>query len=264
MKRISILTLLALPVLLFSCKSAKEVTKPLLYFNDPKGDSLATALSFDPVYQKGDVIYISVSTDDKRTTEIFNQPNIVSGGVQAGGVAPTVGYLVSNDGNIRVPVLGSYHVEGLTKHQLTQAMNDAVRQYSRDTAAVVNIRLLNYKVTVLGEVMKPGTITVTNDRLNFTEALGIAGDLTAYARRDNIKVIREVNGVRKVGIINLQDNSVFSSPYYYLRQNDVIYVEMNDRKINNVDNTNVRNIGIVATIISTLAVVTTLITQFKN
>jgi polysaccharide export outer membrane protein len=113
--------------------------------------------------------------------------------------------------------------DGLTRLQLEDTLNVAFREFTIDP--VVNVRFLNYKVTVMGEVLKPGTFTLPNERVTILEAIGMAGDLTVMGKRESVTVIREVNGKREVGKVNLLSSKVFESPYYYLRTNDVIYVE---------------------------------------
>lgn len=250
---------------LFSCVSSKERTQELIYFKNLKDSALNKVMFTEPTFQKGDMIYITVSTEDKKTNEAFNMPNIVAGGGQAANAnTPGVGYLVDERGQIRLPIIGTLQVEGITKEQLKQKVNQEIARFAKDETPVVTIRWLNFRVSLLGEVNRPGTYPLSNEKVSVLDAISLAGDLTMYGKRDNIRIIRESNGKREIGLLNLNDGNIFSSPYFYLRQNDIVYVEMNDRKVINTDQTTVRNIGIAATIISTLSLVLTLILQFQQ
>ncbi|MBK8501594.1 MAG: polysaccharide biosynthesis/export family protein [Saprospiraceae bacterium] len=133
------------------------------------------------------------------------------------------GYLVDPKGDIDFPILGSINLNGLTTVEAKESIAKLLTSYLRDP--VVNIRFLNFKITVSGEVANPGTFTVVNERITLPEAISRAGDLTNYADRRNILIIREIDGVRTFNRINLQSSSIFDSDYYYLRQNDLVYIE---------------------------------------
>ncbi len=150
---------------------------------------------------------------------------------------------------------------GLSKTLLTDNLNKGIKQYV--DSAIVTIRLLNYRVTILGEVTRPGTYSIPSERVTILDAIGLAGDLNIYGRRDNIKVIRTVNGVREMGTLNLNTGNIFNSPYFYLRQNDFVYVEMNDRKIPNTDQANIGNVSLALGIISAVSVVLSAINVFR-
>ncbi len=133
------------------------------------------------------------------------------------------GYFVDREGYINFPVLGRLKVGGLTLPQIEKMISDGTQVYLKD--AVVNARFLNFKVTVLGEVNRPGTVRISNQRINLLEILGNAGDFTPYANRTNVLLIREENGQRTYQRLNFQSEALFHSPYFYLKQNDVLYVE---------------------------------------
>jgi polysaccharide export outer membrane protein len=133
------------------------------------------------------------------------------------------GYLVDNEGNIDFPTLGTVKVGGLTTREIKTNIQEQLSAYLKQ--AVVNVRILNFKVTVSGEVRIPGTVTVPNQRITILEAIGLAGDFTNYANRSNVLITREENGVRTYARLDLQSPEVFKSPYFYLQQNDYIYVE---------------------------------------
>jgi polysaccharide biosynthesis/export protein len=250
---------------LIGCVSSKERTQELIYFKNLRDSAFQKVLYTEPTFQQGDLIFITVSTEDKKTNEAFNMPNMVAAGGQAASAnTPGVGYLVDERGNINLPIIGTLKVEGMTKNVLNNILLTEIKTYTKDNKPVVNVRWLNFRVSLLGEVNRPGTYPINNEKVSVLDAISLAGDLTMYGKRDNIRVIREINGKREVGVLNLQDGSIFNSDFFYLRQNDVVYVEMNDRKIINTDQTTVRNIGIAATIISTVSLLITMVLQFSN
>jgi polysaccharide export outer membrane protein len=152
-----------------------------------------------------------------------------------GGYGSLQTYLVSNDGTIDFPVLGNLQVGGLTKSQCEKMLHDKIKPYLNAAEnPVVTVRMSNYKISVIGEVNRPGMYTVGNEKINILEALAQAGDLTIYGVRENVKLIRENDkGKKEIYTLNLNDAGIISSPYYYLQQNDIIYVEPNKVKARN-------------------------------
>jgi polysaccharide export outer membrane protein len=144
-------------------------------------------------------------------------------------------------------------VDGITKARLTAMLDSTLKTYL--TNPYCSIRFLNYKITVIGDIAKPGVYNIPSERVNLLEALGLAGDLNVTARRDNVLVMREQNGKRQWGRIDLTKPDIFSSPFYQLQQNDVIYVDLSKVKVVNTDQTAVRNISIITGIVSTVAIV---------
>ncbi|MGL5547943.1 MAG: polysaccharide biosynthesis/export family protein, partial [Tannerellaceae bacterium] len=136
--------------------------------------------------------------------------------------------LVNSTGNIDFPVIGTIHVAGKTRQQLVDQLKKELTTYMHDP--IVSVKYLNYKITVLGEVAKPGSFTIPNERITLLEALGLAGDMTVYGKRNNVLVIREINNKQLHHRVNMNSNDLFSSPVYYLQQNDVVYVEPNKAK----------------------------------
>ena len=217
------------------------------------------------VVQKNDLLSIVVYSDNAAATAIYNQPvggtsmtnvgAIVGGEINSSASAlPTGGYLVSNAGNIEFPQLGRLHIEGLTKDQLVDLLNSKLA----DTLLkhpYYSIRFLNFKITMVGEVVRPGMYTIPSERVNIIEAIGLAGDLTFYGLRTNILVIRETNGQRAFGHLDITDPKIFNSPYFYLQQNDVVIVDLNKRKVAANDNQVLRNVSLVGTIVSTFAII---------
>jgi polysaccharide biosynthesis/export protein len=217
-----------------------------------------------PVIQKGDLLSIMVYSDNPTATAIYNQSltagSSASGttglGNNPGLISPaSPGYLVDELGDIQFQGVGKLHVEGLSKSQLTDLLNSRLKDFLQNP--YYNIRFLNYKITIIGDVARPGVYTIPTERVNLLEALGLAGDLNITARRENIIIIREQNGRREFGTIDLRQPDLFLSKFYQLQQNDIVYVDLNKNKAAQNDQTTVRNIGLAASIVSTIAIVLT-------
>lgn len=244
---------------LSSCVSNKELTRKSQYFTQISDSLLAKAATeHEPVFQKGDILSIAVITPNELSSRLFNQPNGTAtpqgeATAGAGNVAQANGgYLINEKGNITLPLFGSFHAEGFTRQTLTDTLTNKLSNYL--DSPIVSIRLMNYKITVLGEVARPGTFSIPSERITILDALGLSGDLTIYGKRNNIRVIRTVNGTRETGVLDLNKGDIFNSPFFNLRQNDIVYVEMNDRKIPNTDQASLRNVSIALGIISALGV----------
>ena len=215
---------------LFSCNYNRQIT----YFPDLKDTSITLVnKNFEPVIQKGDILYVGVTSADPISSAAFNSSNVQPSQIASGGANftqnVTSGLLVNSDGSIMVQNIGKMQALGKTKAQLTDEIQKALLPYLKDP--VVNIRFMNYRVTVLGEVNRPSTIPISNERVSILEAIGLAGDLTIYGKRDDILYIHENEGQKEFHRINLNDNSLYKSPYFYLQSNDVLYVTPNKSKI---------------------------------
>jgi polysaccharide export outer membrane protein len=206
----------------------------------------------EPIIRKGDVLSIIVFSDNPDATRIYNQAAGTGGTtLPVGGTGSLPpGYQVDQNGNIVFQALGTMHVEGLTKAQLKDSLDSKLKQYL--TNPYYSIRFLNYKFTVVGEVGHPGIINIPGETINMLEALAMAGDMTIYGRRDNILVIRDNNGKREWARLDITKPEIVSSPYYYLQQNDIIYVEATQRKLS--DPNVLRNLAIITTLTSTFAI----------
>jgi len=219
----------------------------------------------EPIIQKGDLLSITIYSESPAASAVYNQgsstgtasPNMSAASMSGGGSGGSGGYLVDGNGNIQFQSLGNIHVEGLTKLQLTAILDTALQTYLTKPYSVV--RFLNYKITLIGEVAKPGVYSIPSERVNILEAIGLAGDLTVTGRRDNVLVMREQNGRRQWGRVDLTKPEIFSSSFYQLQQNDIVYVDLTKGKAAASDQTTVRNIGIITGIISTVAIVITVI-----
>lgn len=224
-----------------SCTSTRQAT----YFNDTKDGTITTVIPVpESVIHKNDLLSISVTSLNAQATEVFNTPN-TSGSVNPNEVS---GYLVAADGMIQFPILGSMKAEGLTKEQLRTAITKKLVDRQLLTDPIVTIRIMNFRVTVLGEVRNPNVIPVPNEKISLLEAIGLAGDLTIYGKRENVLVIREENGQKIIKRINLNSNELLTSPYYYLQSDDVVYVEPNKSRV-----ASSRNTDWVPVVISTLS-----------
>lgn len=235
-KRKSLIILLLLPLLLAGCQSYKKVP----YLQDALQEAAAgnTGTADMPLYDARimpkDLLTIVVSCpEEPELAEPFNLT--VSTPISNIGDKITTQpvlqqYLVDNDGNVEFPVLGTIHLGGLTKGEAEQYIKDQLKSQFRETP-IVTVRMINYKISVIGEVGRPGTFTISNEKVNIFEALAMAGDMTIYGIRDNVKLIREDNtGKREIVTLNLNDQNILQSPYYYLQQNDILYVTPNKTK----------------------------------
>jgi len=210
-----------------SCVNTKSAT----YFNGIGNTTITpTTVDVEPVIQKNDLLSIYVSSPNAEANVQFNSINAT---VMSGSASQSIGYLVNTDGNIQFPVLGSIQAAGLTKRQFTEKLIRSFLDKKLLVDPIVNINFLNYRVTVLGEVGNPSVLNIGNEKVSMLEAIGLAGDLTIYAKRDNVLLIREENGVKTTRRINLNTDEIFTSPYYYLKSNDIVYVEPNSARIFN-------------------------------
>lgn len=215
--------------LIFLLLCACAPSRDLVYFKDLKDSGQSSEQiknRAEPTIQPNDLLSITVSTMNPESNVLFNNGVMQTVGSTTGAVATdrtNDGYLVGEDGTINFPVLGNVKLAGLTKAQATEKMASEIRNSVKKP--IVNIRFLNFRVTVIGEVNRPSTYVVPTEHINVVEALGLAGDLTAYGKRENILIIREKGGIRQVTHVNLNKKSILDSPYYSLQQNDIIYVE---------------------------------------
>ena len=223
-------------MLLSSCGSTKDVA----YFqNAAQVDLSASKVLYDARIMPKDELTITVSTTDPEAAIPFNMTvattltqntRITSG---SGGQLQT--YLVDNQGNIEFPIVGTVHLGGMTKLEAEQLIKSKIQPYmNANENPIVTVRMSSYKVSVLGEVTRPGSFTVSKEKVSILEALALAGDLTIYGVRDNVQLIREdASGQKAIYVLNLNDANIINSPYYYLQQNDIVYVTPNKVKAQN-------------------------------
>jgi len=213
--------------LLASCSSRKEI----VYFQDAeKLDNMKSLMKFEPVIEVNDILSITVSSLNDEVVEPFrmNSGNQQSGGGGSQSQAPQ-GYLVDIDGDIQFPVLGKIPVANKSRSKLEAFLTEEIKAYVTD--AVVAVRIINFRVIVLGEAGSETVVEVENERMSIPELFASVGGISYNGKRKNILVIRETDGVRSVGRVDITSADVFSNPYYYLKQNDIVYVEPTLRKV---------------------------------
>src|ERR1700722_4328590 len=256
-----------------SCVNAKKT----IYFNNIQDTVLShQRMNLEPVIRKSDLLLISVSSLNPEASMVLKSPNFVNaaggGGGGTGGVTPAGsaapvnpvsssssllnGYLVNTDGEVKFPVIGNIKAEGLTKKQLEDQIPRELVSRKLLIDPIVTIRFMNFRVTVIGEVARPSTINVTNERISILEALGLAGDLTIYGKRENVLLIREEGTDKIIHRMDLTSKDVLSSPYYYLKTNDIVYVEPNNARIASTSRTQ-QLLPIVLSALSFIAIIVT-------
>lgn len=204
---------------ILSCASKKDI----LYFQDVEVLNLEKIeQDFDPIIETNDILYITISSMNEEVLQPFlrNQMQIQQTSSSNPGLD---GYLVHNDGTISFPVLGDLEVGGKSRDEIETILKEKLSQFVKDV--VVDVRIMNFEITVIGEVKMPGIYTIKDERVTLPEALALAGDLTEDGKRSTITIVREENGVRKVAKIDYTQADFFNSPYYFLKQNDLVYVE---------------------------------------
>lgn len=227
------LALTTLVLTLDSCSSYKKIP----YFqNIEQVDLSASRGLYDATIMPKDLLSINVSTVNPDVAKPFNI-NIADNmtNTSSSDVANVRGYLVDNKGFINFPVIGKIHVAGLTKNQCEDLLQKKILPYMSSTEnPIVTVRMSSFRVTVIGEVGGPKVIPVTTEKMSIIEALASAGDLTVYGRRDNVLLIREdATGEKSYHRLNMNDANIINSPYYYLQQNDILYIEPNKVKARN-------------------------------
>ena len=214
---------------LFSCVSTKNVG----YLKNVKDATYVTDASPEAIIQRSDILSITITSLNAEASIVFNSTNnhVFNSSSSNGSVIQSGGYLVNGDGFIQIPILGNIKAEGLTKRELRDQITNTITTNRLLVDPIVTIRHMNYEVTVIGEVSRPTVINVPNEKISILKALGLAGDITVYGKRDNVLIIREVNGKKTLKRIDMNASTLLQSPYYYLMPNDVVYVEPNKNKL---------------------------------
>lgn len=219
--------ILTLGCFMNSCNTEEK----MIYFQDKSLNTASANLNiqeYDAIIQPGDIIKVVITSLSPEASSFFNliPPNDLS------NTAPT-GYLVNSYGNIEIPLVGSVKVSGLTTIQAKEAIKSKLEKFLQQPT--VQVTFENYRITILGEVLKPSVYFVNNAKISLPEALGLAGDLTIYGNRKNVLIIRDINGKKEFNYIDLTSRDFFSTPYYFLRNNDVVYIQPIKEKRVNVD-----------------------------
>lgn len=250
--------------MLASCQSYKKV--PYLQDTEGIGQAAQQEKLYDARIMPKDLLTIVVSCTSPELAVPFNLTVASPASVAANSSLTTQPvlqpYLVDNEGKVSFPVLGELKVGGLTKRETEQLIIDKLKPYIKETP-IVTVRMVNYKISVLGEVMRPGTFTISNEKVNLLEALAMAGDMTVWGVRDNVKLIREgVDGKQEIVTLDLNKAETILSPYYWLQQNDIVYVTPNKAKARNSDIGNSTSLWFSATSIL-VSLASLLVTIFK-
>lgn len=235
-----VITGLSLSLLLSTagCVSSRKI----VYFqSDPEnGSAVLMAEPYVTTIKPGDVLSIQVNSLNPEASTFFNPyaPMSVASGrtgqsTNSNGLPQIEGYLVSPNGVIELPLIGLVEAKGLTITQLKEEVRQKLQTYLKEPT--VNIRNLNFRVSVLGEVVRPSLFVVPNDQITLIEAISLAGDATIYGRRDNVLIVREENGQKTFARVDITKRSLFRSPYYYLHPNDIVYVEPGKARVSNAD-----------------------------
>lgn len=251
--------LLVTIAILTSCKSSKEIS----YLQDiPIYQQQIIDQKYEIIIHNDDLLGIMVNSRNPELSLPFNMP-LVSYQLGTPGSEVSqqriIGYLVDSEGYIDFPILGKLEVVGLTRGQLTDLIKNKLIQEDLIKDPIVTVQFLNYKISVMGEVARPGSFNITGDRITLLEALSMAGDLTIYGKRDRVAVIREQNGTRTIQFHDLRSADIFNSPYYYLQQNDIVYVEPNKTKAAQSSINQNNSVGVWVSVLSLLTTVAVLI-----
>jgi polysaccharide export outer membrane protein len=248
-------SLFFLALILFSCASRKDV----VYYQDIDNAPLQEKTnSYEIKVQPDDLLMIIVSASDPEIAAPFNLSTFTAVNPNKQdviGSQTTQLYLVDANGFIDFPVLGRLKVSGMPTSQVLKLLKDKISEYIK--SPIINLRIMNFKISVQGEVTLPGTYTISSERVTLIEALSMAKDLTIYGKRDNILIIREIDGVKTYNRVDITKAGFMNSPFYYLAQNDVVYVEPNKNKVNG--SAVGPNTGVIISITSLLITLITLI-----
>jgi polysaccharide export outer membrane protein len=252
------------------CLSSCVNQKQIAYFQKGinQSDTIQVAKVYVPKIQSGDILSISIGSLNPAASSFFNpysttpaNTDVTDATSLANGTmpAPTLaqsaspGFLVAADGSIELPLLGNIKLAGLTTSEARDTIKNRLKHFLKEPT--VNVRVMNYKISVMGEVTRPSVYVIPNEKITLPEAISMAGDLTIYGKRDNVLIIRDVDGKKEFGRINLNSREIYNSPYYYLHDNDIIYVEPGKGKAAQSD----RIYQILPVLLSALSLITIII-----
>jgi polysaccharide export outer membrane protein len=221
--------------ILSSCANQKRIVYFQKELNGP--DTINVAKQYVPTIQPGDILSIPISSLNPAASSFFNPYNSSGANISADGTGtgsaslaqPSAnGFLVDANGIIELPLIGTVKLGGLTTTQARDTIKNRLKTYLKEPT--VNVRFLNYKVSIMGEVARPSVYVIPNEKVTLPEALSMAGDLTIFAKRENVLIVRDNNGKKEFGRVNLNTREIFTSPYYYLHSGDLVYVEQGKSK----------------------------------
>jgi polysaccharide export outer membrane protein len=242
-----------------SCVSNKKIA----YFQDIQSvdkANLENAAKFtEPIIQSDDILSINIFTLNPQSGAIINQASstpLLGGSANTAMASQQItGFLVDKNGDIELALVGKIKVAGLTTYQAREFVRTKVSDFYKDPN--VQLRFANFKVSVLGEVTSPSSYTLPNEKVTILDALSLAGDLTIFGKRENILVVRDNDGKKEFARLNLNSSDIFNSPFYYLKQNDVVYVEPNKRKVSATNSAQLQTISVIASVLSVLVLALT-------
>jgi polysaccharide export outer membrane protein len=252
-------------IIVISLTSSCVSNKKIAYFQDIQTINqaqLENAVKFtEPTIQPDDILSINIFTLNPQSGSIINQAAstpTLGGNTNNSLATQNTGFLVDKNGEIELSLVGKLKVSGLTTYQARELIrNKAAEVYKQPN---VQLRFANFKVSVLGEVNAPSAYTLPNEKVSILDALSLAGDLTIYGKRDNVLIVRDNDGKKEFARLDLNSSNIFSSPFYYLKQNDVVYVEPNKRKVSASNSAQIQTIGVIASVVSVIVLA---ISSFK-
>jgi polysaccharide export outer membrane protein len=261
------------PVVLAMVSSSCVTSKPVQYFSEQLDTGRIQDYRIpDPVIERGDIMNIVIYSDNPEATLIFNQAGAGGAAMPSQGVSEmpksmssagnlSTAYQVDNAGRIRMHAIGEIVAEGLTRKQLEALVTEKISTLDVLKNPYCIVRFSNFKVTVLGDVMRPGTFTVPVEKVTLLEAMSLAGEVSMSGRRDNLMIVRETGGKRTFAKLSLADPKIFESPYFYMKQNDVLIVNADSRKITPSDQQTFQFLNLALSLFSILIVMITTIFQ---
>ncbi|MBR5433804.1 MAG: polysaccharide biosynthesis/export family protein [Bacteroidales bacterium] len=255
--------------LIFACIILLTVSacssKKMVYFQDTKNAAITKSINHSPIrLQPEDKISILVNSKDVQLTNLFNLAYVTtrlgqtSSSLNSNTTQGVSGYTIDSAGNIDFPVVGTLHIAGMTRMEVAAFVKNKLISENLVKDPIVTVEYMNLQISILGEVSKPGRYNIVQDKITILEALSMAGDMSIYGKRENVRVIRNENGVQKTYTINLcSATEVFDSPVYYLQQNDVVYVEPNSMRTrqSTVNGNNIRSANFWTSMVSVFVTV---------
>ncbi|MGK0420351.1 MAG: polysaccharide export outer membrane protein [Polaribacter sp.] len=253
-KRQLFFTTLILAICFSSCVSKKDIT----YFQFGEIDQKKVSNVYKTVFKPDDILQIVISASDIAAVQPFNLPaaSFNSSGGASAGPGTILTYLINSNGEIDFPILGKLKIGGLSREEAIGLFKNKLDpDYVKNPT--INIRISNFKITIQGDVRAPGTFNIPNERVTILDAIGLAGDINISGKRDNVLVIREEGNFKKEYRVNLLSKKTYTSPVFYLQQNDIVYVEHNYAQIQSASSNT--NTGLFISIAGTLIAIATLL-----
>ncbi|WP_255501874.1 polysaccharide biosynthesis/export family protein [Olivibacter sp. SDN3] len=253
LKKILLPTLL-LAIVCSSCRSNKTIP----YFkNIPESEynKIRQSAFTEPTILPDDILDITIQTAELTASNSINEAATNNSVVAAGGQQRVTGFVVDKEGEVELPILGRMKLAGLTSYEARNLIREKAKKYL--IQPTVQVRFVNFKVTIIGEVGRPSSYTMPSERVTVLDAIGLAGDLTIYGKRENVLLIRETPEGKEMVRFNLNDSKLFDSPYYYLKQNDIIYVEPSKGKIASAESSRFSMLAVIASLASTVVLIIT-------